>query len=445
MALNFYAGNQLEQLAEVFCNEIYNQNNGNIFEPERVVVQTKGMELFLRKYLAKNAEIAANIETPFLNRFVSDVMHAILPPDQFKKFRYSTEQYSPDVLKWRIFDELKKNPEKYPDAKNYTADTSLCYQLSVQLAGTFDRYIWYHADMLREWQKKNNRETHWEKTLYLALLDTIGSSPDSFFVQCIEQGTPVAAGSLAKRYSLFGIGSMPPILLDLCRKIGEVTDIHLFYLNPCATYWGDMLHPKEAIKAGLEKPLENPLFINLGTWGREFFENTIPLMSGLEKNCFVSPAEQGSSLLHRLQEDIFNNETPEKETDEYKNDRSISIHNCHNKRREIEVLHDQLLLAIKELKVRPDDIIVMAPDINAYAPIIEAIFSSGKLANCYNISDRSLLSISGTAETLERILRLYSTRCTAEEIFTIVDSLPVKANFEKLGAIESFTIVKNEE
>ena len=425
MALKIYAGNQLEELARVFCAEIYSGNH-SIFEQEKVVVQTKGMELFLRKYIARNTEIAANIETPFLNRFVRDIMQAALDSAEYKQFCISSEQFSPEVLKWRIFDELQTNLEKYPEAEKYIKDSSYCYQLSVKLAETFDRYIWYHNDMLEEWRQKKG--THWESQLYLALTEKIGPSPDLFFSNVLTGSKKIRKELLSGHYSLFGIGSMPPILLNLCNALGKEVDVHLFYLNPSHEYWGEIISQKSELKNALP-PLNNPFFANLGTWGREFFQNTLELMDGTERDCFVSPLSKDKSVLHLVQEDIFNNEIRQQVEKELSSDRSISIHNCHSKRREVEILQDQLLLAIKELKIRPEDIIVMAPDINAYAPIIEAVFSSGKLKESYNISDRSLVSLSNTAETLERIIKLHSARCTAEEIISIIDSLPVRENF----------------
>ena len=430
MALNLYSGNQLEHLAEIFCEKIYRKPCGNIFEPEQVVVLTGGMELFLRKYLAKHSEISANLETPFLNRFVTNIMRALLTPEEYKAYRFSAEQYSPDVLKWRIFDELQNNPDKYPEAEKYSADSTYRYQLSALLADTFDRYIWYHPEMLIAWQKTPCRKEHWEKTLYLALIEKSGPSPESFLSKCFDGNPAEHQAKLARRYSLFGIGSMPPLLLEFCKELGKYTDIHLFYLNPCEEYWGNMLSRREARKAGLSETDDNPIFANLGTWGREFFENTIELLTGNDQeNQFTPPAKPDKLLLHRLQHDIYSN-TISDSTDIFSQDRSISIHNCHSKRREVEILHDQLLLAIKELNVRPDDIIVMAPDINSYAPFIDAVFSGGKLSNCYNISDRSLVTVSPAAETLVRIIELHSSRCTAEEIVTIIDSPPVRENFE---------------
>ncbi|MBQ9502632.1 MAG: exodeoxyribonuclease V subunit gamma, partial [Lentisphaeria bacterium] len=86
MAFKVYPGNRLEALAEVFRREIYCSPPENVFTPETVVVQTGGMELFLRKFLAGNGGIAANMETPFLNRFVTSAMRALLDDGRRTEF-----------------------------------------------------------------------------------------------------------------------------------------------------------------------------------------------------------------------------------------------------------------------------------------------------------------------------------------------------------------------
>src|SRR4029078_11131871 len=61
-------------------------------------------------------------------------------------------------------------------------------------------------------------------------------------------------------------------------------------------------------------------------------------------------------------------------------DTSISVHSCHSPMREVEVLRDQLLAAFEaDPGLEPHDVIVMTPDIDAYAPLIEAVF--GRDAN----------------------------------------------------------------
>ena len=451
MSLKLYMSNRLEKLAELFRRRIHDDPPESVFTPETVVVQTGGMELFLRKFLAETSGIAANIETPFLNRFVNTAMRALLSPEEGTAFLQAAERFAPDSLRWRIYAALSDAPEAFPEARKYAADDERRAQLSARLAGIFDRYIWYHYDMLADWRSRPEVPGHWEKALYLTVVRQAGPSPDHFFRDVLRRPEAVSPGELPRRISLFGIGAMPPLMLDLFRKLSEYIDVHMFYLNPCGEYWGSIRSDAQLRRtaedpAGPEIQTDNPLLANLGMWGRDFFDNTAELLTGAaEEEHFFDPApSDDATILELVQQDILRsrNRTAEKDKPPRQDDRSIGIHSCHNKRREVEILHDQLLLAVDELGVRPDGIIVMAPDINAYAPFIDAVFSSGPLARAYHISDRSLSTVSSTAEDLTRILDLGAARCTATEILAILDAPAVKENFrfddDAMAAIKKF-------
>ncbi len=56
---------------------------------------------------------------------------------------------------------------------------------------------------------------------------------------------------------------------------------------------------------------------------------------------------------------------------------SLQIHACPGPQREVEVLHDQLLYLFTALPdLRPSEVRIMTPDIERYAPHIEAIFDN---------------------------------------------------------------------
>ena len=454
MAFKIHPGNRLESLAELFRRQIYCSPPKSVFTPETVVVQTGGMELFLRKFLARNGGIAANLETPFLNRFVTSAMRALLDDARWTGYRTAAERFSPGSLRWRIYAELLRNPEDYPEAANYVSDGDRCAQLAARLAEIFDRYIWYHDGMLLKWRDRPaGGGGHWESRLYRAIVAEAGNSPDAFFREVFTCSKPAHPELLPERISLFGISAIPPVMLNFFKKLAEFTEIHMFYLNPCRQYWGliradSQLRHESAAGDDLPPQTDNPLLANLGTWGRDFFENTVELLTGEEEEVlknenglFHDPLiPDAPCMLHQLQQDILDsvNRTADEKIKVFPpQDHSIGVHSCHSMRREVEVLHDQLLLAVDELGIRPDDIIVMAPDINAYAPLIEAIFSSGPLAGAYHISDRSLATVSSTAENLLKILELGSARCTATEILAILDTPAVRENFRfDDGALE---------
>src|SRR5204862_7802760 len=61
-------------------------------------------------------------------------------------------------------------------------------------------------------------------------------------------------------------------------------------------------------------------------------------------------------------------------------DTSLTVHSCHGRARQVEVLRDALLHVLADdPTLEPRDVIVMCPDIEAYAPLIHAAFGSGEV------------------------------------------------------------------
>ena len=106
--------------------------------------------------------------------------------------------------------------------------------------------------------------------------------------------------------------------------------------------------------------------------------------------------------------------------------------------REIEVLHDRLLdMFEKDSGLRPQDIVVMTPDIETYAPFIQAVFdtpfdASKKIP--FSISDRSIRRESEIITTFLAILDLLGSRFTASQVFSILESKAVHQKFDILEA-----------
>ena len=63
-------------------------------------------------------------------------------------------------------------------------------------------------------------------------------------------------------------------------------------------------------------------------------------------------------------------------------DRSVQVHACHGAARQVEVLREVLLgLLADDPTLEPRDILVMCPDIEAYAPLVEAAFGLGDVGD----------------------------------------------------------------
>ena len=119
-------------------------------------------------------------------------------------------------------------------------------------------------------------------------------------------------------------------------------------------------------------------------------------------------------------------------------DRSLRVHLCHTRLRELEVLRDALL---KELSERPDlkpsDIVVMAPDIAAYVPLLPAVFGEagrhqGPLP--YHLADVAVARTHPMLDAFSRLLSMPESRLTAPEL---LDLMQVPEVARALGLDES--------
>ena len=82
--------------------------------------------------------------------------------------------------------------------------------------------------------------------------------------------------------------------------------------------------------------------------------------------------------------------------------------------------------------LEPRDVLVMAPDIEAYAPFIRAVFDmagddSRRIP--YSISDRSFRRSSQLADALMAVLDLPSQRFEASLVMDLLDKAPVRSRF----------------
>src|SRR6201999_4261699 len=85
-----------------------------------------------------------------------------------------------------------------------------------------------------------------------------------------------------------------------------------------------------------------------------------------------------ATLLQRIQADVRGDRVPEPSAD-VAADPSLQIHACHGAHRQVEVLRDAVLHALEDdPTLEPRDVIVMCPDIETFAPLIQATFGAGE-------------------------------------------------------------------
>lgn len=143
------------------------------------------------------------------------------------------------------------------------------------------------------------------------------------------------------------------------------------------------------------------------------------------------------SLLARLQADIAGGTAaaPDGRSAAHPrdgSDRSLSLHSCHGPLREAEVLRDQLLAAFDELPdLAPQDVVVMVPDLETYAPCLQAVFGVDEdgrgAAIPFRIADRPARGGRPGIQAFGQALRLLRGRMTAPEVLDLLALEPVRA------------------
>ena len=114
-------------------------------------------------------------------------------------------------------------------------------------------------------------------------------------------------------------------------------------------------------------------------------------------------------------------------------DDSIQIHSCHSPLREMEVLHDQMLDWFqRDAALAPRDIVVMTPDIETYAPFIQAVFGSPEddaRAIPFSVADRGARRQSQIIATFLQLLGLPDTRFGAATVLGLLETSAVRERF----------------
>src|SRR6202790_2118036 len=449
--MRLYTSNRLEQLATQLT-AVLDAPLDSPLAPEVIVVQGRGMARWLSLQIAQISKICMNCEFPFPRAFIGRTLDAFFPE------MASEEEYTVEALTWkinRLLPDLALEKEFAP-VRTYLdqEDRLKAFQLSENIARLFDQYIVYRPEMLIAWER-GRVENDWQAILWRKLVG--GGGPfhlarthEHLRARMISKPRE---NSLPDRVSIFGLSSLPPFYLRVFIELSRHCEVNLFLLDPSREYHGEDLSPKRKAKllhqlafwggtvSGNDLPTGNPLLTSLGRLNRDFTEVRLELD---ERAGFVirdQPAQyvdhNGKGMLSTVQRDIFyalnsgDQENPKEKVNA--SDGSIQIHACHSPMREVEVLYDHLLERFEQdSTLKPRDVLVMSPNIEKYGPFIHTVFDYPEVDRPpipISVADRRPSNTSPTIETFLSLLALPGTRCTASEIFSLLERISIRRRF----------------
>lgn len=438
--LKLYTSNRLEALLDALAS-VVKEPLSSPLESEVIVVQSKGMERWLSMELAKKFGIWMNCRFPFPNKFIWEMFHVFMDdiPD--------ISQYGPQMMTWTIM-RLLPGYLHMPDFEvinNYLAQESdhlKRLQLSERIADVFDKYSVYRPDIVLRWDEGlqgAGQSERWQAELWRGLFkDGKGKHRAGIlreFLNGLTSHKNQPTG-LPKRVSVFGIPALPGYHFEVIHALASLIDVHLFLLSPTKEYWADIVPEKKIATKPTGEDLHfevgNQVLASMGKLGRDFFAMLV------NKNYEEFPSfikQTGESLLSWLQTDILNLTTrgTEQKVAIDSHDRSVQIHSCHSPMREVEVLFDNVLDFFQSnAGLTPKDILVMTPDIEAYAPYITAIFGGNQEEGMkipFSIADRRALSESHVIDVFLKIINLKGRRFETPEIADLLDNPVIQRRF----------------
>jgi exodeoxyribonuclease V gamma subunit len=440
-----YYGNALDVLAGLLAEELRETPPGaGLFDPDTILIPQPAMRRWLQKTLAERHGVAANLRFLAPGEFVGEMLAANVPDQD------DARTIDPSRLIWRIYAVLhdpaaRAHPAIASMLDRYLGGTQAdlkAWSLASALADVFAKYQAWRRDWLLAWDR-GAEPGDWQAELWRRATRGLAhraQAIDRFLRQHGEADSPPPRG-LPPRIFAFACLNVSPDVLRIMTAAARGCTVHFYLPTPTRKYWGDLRTLRERLTDESSNPLddvENPLLAAWGRAGRDFIATlfSYELVTPREIEFYAEPAKP-IGLLQRLQLDLLERRAPHGTKiplASIEQERSLQIHACHTRMREVEVLHDQLRALFEDdpaLEAR--DVAVMAPDINLYAPYIAAVFGGAQGTPRfipYTVADESTLASSPVADLVLRILALPQARLTSNDVLDLIALPPLMRRFD---------------
>lgn len=290
---------------------------------------------------------------------------------------------------------------------------------------------------------------------------------------------------LPDRLSMFGHTRLAATEIDLLTALGEHRDVHLWLPQPSPAAWerladADVRGVVPRTDDASAQLIRHPLLASLGRDSRELQRSLAgagvvdhghvaradlvvdgqedageldavggrpaglvgDLRGGGAVTGSAGAATPPATMLQMLQHDLAADAQADDATRARRHvdpdDRSIQVHAAHGPARQVEVLRDVITgLLEDDPTLEPRDILVMCPDVEAYAPLFAASFGLGEVGEFVHpahtfrvrLADRSLVSTNPLFQVTIALLDLAAGRVTTSQVLDLASHPAVRRRF----------------
>jgi exodeoxyribonuclease V gamma subunit len=450
--LQLHLANRFETLADQLAQRLgARAPERPVFEADEVIVPSAAVTRRLITGLAARHGICANVDFAYLAQWLWKQTERLLPDLTL------AARIDADVLSWRILaafeDTAWVGEQPRLSAWLARADAVMKRELAVGVARLFDQYLTYRPEWLEAWfagrtvdlgteAEDAAQDQLWQAALWRRLgaeTASDGRHPMLHLLEMLDaRGIGLArTGQLPASAHVFCLPALPPVHLQLLQRLGRHMELHLYMLNPSRAYWFDVVDARRlawlAQHGGSgHHESGNGLLAAWGQQSRSALGLLVDAADSLVEDARFEPSGR-DTVLGALQDAVLDLvELAPGALADRADDRSIEVHVCHSLTRELEVLHDRLLgLMAGPDAPEPGDILVVTPDLDAAAPLIDAVFGTAPRERHlpYTISGRSRARVNAPARALLDLLALLASRFPVSAVFGLLQQAPVARRF----------------
>jgi exodeoxyribonuclease V gamma subunit len=444
---------------------------GDPFTPDVVAVPSRGVERWIAQSLSTSLGAAAggsdgvcaNVRFPSPGRLVRDALAAActVDPDE--------DPWSERRLVWSLLDAVDscahedwcRTLGRHLGLLDGGVDEGRRMAVAQKLAGLYTAYAAERPSMLLDWREGRDFDGYagtlaadlvWQAELWRRLRSRIGedSPAERLGPGCRTIVDDPGVVDLPERFSVFGPTRLTTQQLTVIDALAAGREVHLWLPHPSDGLWrhlaeGDLPEP---ISPRREDPTaetpHHPLVRSLARDAREMqLRLAAHVRPSADEHLEAPPVPR--TLLGALQRDLHADRAPSRLHEVADDDTSISVHACHGRHRQVEVLREVLLgLLADDPTLELRDIIVMCPDVESYAPLVSAAFGVEATDDetvtdqvephpghrlTFRLADRSLRQTNPVLGVVARLLDLADSRLTASEVLDLVAMRPVRRKF----------------
>lgn len=448
------------------------------FTPEVVSVPTRGVERWIAQSLSATLGaqpgradgVCANVIFPPPGRLVRDAVAAATLPGE-------EDPWEEPRLVWHVLEAIDSHVAdpwcaalaRHLGGAGRPAESGRRMAAAQKLARLFTSYAEQRGAMVMDWLAGKDTDGHgaplgpdhgWQAELWRQVRAAVGvpNPAERTEPACVALRADPQVAALPGRLSVFGPTRLSSAELRVLDALAAHREVHLWLPSPSHGLWERV---RAAPSAGaspvlrLEDPTarlpRHPLLRSLGRDARELQLRLAGHTLPASDQHLPLPEPAAPTLLAALQRDLAADRAPTPgAAPPAAGDRSLQVHACHGRHRQVEVLREVLLgLLADDPTLELRDVIVMCPDVEAFAPLLAGAFglSSPEAANgaaappgaggaahpgqrlTVRLADRSPRHVNAILDVAARLLELADARLSVAQVLDLAALPPVRRRF----------------